>query len=635
MVLRMPHPTALGNGVYHLNVRVPADVAHKVRGTLVTLPVDGRDVVVGIRDKVIVSLRTRDPRVAKDRFAQAHGALALHWRRVRAGPAPLTQKQAAGLAGLFYRQTVAAHEADPDLTPEALQAEEDAFRAEMDGMRLSQEVMHLPEPSDEEADRVVSALVAHRDGATGDMSEVSPDCWKANEFANPERSRTASDVVEGTVDSSTLLREVSEDELRTAALLFMPNGPAWIAFRDRADFEYGASSITYDTALDRLFGPEADRLCQRLGITVDVPSRVRLLREIGEAHRQAEAKLGRNMQGDWSPDPAANRFPAFEVPTPLVAVAASSRGNETVAELYARWAGKQAGSKSQSTIRRYGPALASLDAFAKGRDWRTLDSADVFTWATSRHEVDGVAPSTVNKNDLVAASSVLGWATTVNGKKMPAQNAAFGVRVQPEKNVVVRERFFRVAEISAILHLARSVTPDPRYLRASASRRWAPWLCACSGARVQEVLWLTKADVRQEAGVDVMCLPRTKDGHARMVPLHGALIDEGFLDFVRAAPDGWLFVGDRPPKQGASRTQQEMRAAELSAWVRSKVDLEKGVNPSHGWRHTWITYAEGVIAKRHSNRITGHNMEDVSGRYVGSLMPALAAEMAKFPKYDI
>ncbi len=78
-----------------------------------------------------------------------------------------------------------------------------------------------------------------------------------------------------------------------------------------------------------------------------------------------------------------------------------------------------------------------------------------------------------------------------------------------------------------------------------------------------------------------------------------------------------------------------MRAAELSAWVRSKVALEAGVSPSHGWRHTWITYAEGLIAKRHSNRITGHNMEDVSGRYVGQLIPSLAAEMAKFPRYDV
>lgn len=241
----------------------------------------------------------------------------------------------------------------------------------------------------------------------------------------------------------------------------------------------------------------------------------------------------------------------------------------------------------------------------------------------------------MNRNDLVAASSVLGWATMVNGKKVPANNAAFGVRLEEPKRVVTREKFFRAAEISAILRLARSVAPDPRYPRAAASRRWAPWLCAYSGARVQEVLWLQKSDIRKEASFDVMCLPRTKDGVARMVPIHQALIDEGFLDFMDSAPQGWLFVEDRAPRKGATRTSQEMRASQLASWVSKNVALDDGLSPSHGWRHTWITYAEGIIAKRHSNRITGHNMEDVSGHYVGQLIPALAAEMAKFPRYDI
>ena len=61
MVLSMPRPVALGHGVYHLNIRVPSDLAGKAKGTTVTLPVEGRPTTVRIGDKVVVSLRTRDP----------------------------------------------------------------------------------------------------------------------------------------------------------------------------------------------------------------------------------------------------------------------------------------------------------------------------------------------------------------------------------------------------------------------------------------------------------------------------------------------------------------------------------------------------------------------------------------------
>ncbi len=486
MALPMPRPVALRNGVYHLNVRVPADIAAKVKGTSVTLRLDGRPVAVKASDKVIVSLRTKSPDAAKVRFAEAHASLAQHWTMVRQSPLPLTHKQVVAIAGVFYRQQVALREREAGFTPEALQDELDAFNG-------------------------------------------AAEAWSHAEPA-------------GFVEDPDL-------DARLMALLDLPDGDALFAYRGRGDVDTDIVSITYVDALERLFGPATDRLCHKLGVRVEDTSRPRLLREIGEAYRQLEAKSLRNMRGDYSPDPAAGRFPEFEHPAQPAVPTSAPREVETVAALYARWSRKQAGNKSQSTIRRYGPSIASLDAFAKGRDWRTLTAADIFAWATSRHEVEGVSAATVNRNDLVAVSSLLGWATTVNGKKVPAQNAAFGVKVQPPKKVVVREKFFRAAEISAILRLTRSVAPEPRYPRAAASRRWAPWLCAYSGARVQEVLWLKTSDIRTEAGFDVMCLPRTKDGHARMVPLHQALIDDGFLDFVRAAPEGWLFVGDKPPKE--------------------------------------------------------------------------------------
>jgi integrase len=134
-----------------------------------------------------------------------------------------------------------------------------------------------------------------------------------------------------------------------------------------------------------------------------------------------------------------------------------------------------------------------------------------------------------------------------------------------------------------------------------------------------------------------MHFSQTKNGFARTVPLHPALIDEGFLAFHSAAPDGYLFVGDRPQKQGATRTQQEQRASEIAAWIQEKVNLEPGVSPNHGWRHLFCTNAEAAgISKRMANAIAGHNRKsDVSDGYVEPSIQMLAIEINKYPRYKI
>lgn len=106
MALRMPRPIAHASGVYHLNIRVPGDLTAKVKGTLVTLPVDGAQVTVRPSDKVIVSLRTKDPSIAKARFSEAAQALARHWDALGLGPRALTHKQTVALAGEAYRASV-------------------------------------------------------------------------------------------------------------------------------------------------------------------------------------------------------------------------------------------------------------------------------------------------------------------------------------------------------------------------------------------------------------------------------------------------------------------------------------------------------------------------------------------------
>ena len=72
MALRMPGPIAIApTYVFHLNVRVPADLRDTMRGRFVSLPVAGKDVTVKVGDKVIASLPTKEAGEAKRRFTAA------------------------------------------------------------------------------------------------------------------------------------------------------------------------------------------------------------------------------------------------------------------------------------------------------------------------------------------------------------------------------------------------------------------------------------------------------------------------------------------------------------------------------------------------------------------------------------
>jgi hypothetical protein len=119
--------------------------------------------------------------------------------------------------------------------------------------------------------------------------------------------------------------------------------------------------------------------------------------------------------------------------------------------------------------------------------------------------------------------------------------------------------------------------------------------------------------------------------------LSRAGISEGFLDFWRNAPDGSLFVGDRPQKAGATRSPQEQRASEIAAWIQEKITLEDGVSPNHDWRHTFITNAESAgISKRTANAITGYNKNgDASDRYVALSIATMKRALDKYPRYVI
>lgn len=325
---------------------------------------------------------------------------------------------------------------------------------------------------------------------------------------------------------------------------------------------------------------------------------------------------------------------ACSVPAPSPATI--SGPTLTVGGLFERWASDRADKRAPNTIKRYRGSIRSFDAFANGRDARTLTGDDVFAWAVGRRDVEGISSRAINKNDLVAVSSIFRWATGRAAGQLVAGNPASGIALDEPRITAQRERTFRDSEIAAILMAASQAEPDDANPTRSAVRRWCPWLAAYSGARIAELTNLRREDIRTEAGITFMHLRVTKTGEARTVPIHRALIELGFLRFVKASVAGPLFYDPKRHRDGSETTPAEVQGRSLSKWIRETVKLDPGVHPNHGWRHTWKTRALGAgIEERLRDAITGHSVASVGRRYETPTLAMLANAMIKFPRYEI
>ncbi|SFG63143.1 DUF6538 domain-containing protein [Methylobacterium gossipiicola] len=388
--------------------------------------------------------------------------------------------------------------------------------------------------------------------------------------------------------------------------------------------------------LDQWVGPNVDVLLLREGIVTDDGSRKRLIEAVDSALVQAASLISRNAEGDYRPDPDAARFPAWQPPGPSPAPRMEAVGEVvTTAELFERWATYSVDKKAANTIKRYRGSFRSLSAFMKDRDVRTLSGDDLYAWAEHRRDVEGVTPRAINKNDMVAASSVFGWAVDRAGKQLLPANPVTGITLDEPRKVPKRERTFRDAEIASILSAASAVKADSLNPTFAAARRWCPWLAAYSGARIAELTHLEARDIRTESGTVVMNLRVTKTGEPRTVPLHPHLLELGFLAFVEASGSGPLFYDPKRHGKASSTSPAELRGHKVGKWVREVVKLDPDVDPNHGWRHTWKTRALGAgIEERLRDAITGHRVASVGRRYEAPSLVMLTEAMKRFPRYS-
>nr|WP_249790325.1 site-specific integrase [Bradyrhizobium yuanmingense] len=176
----------------------------------------------------------------------------------------------------------------------------------------------------------------------------------------------------------------------------------------------------------------------------------------------------------------------------------------------------------------------------------------------------------------------------------------------------------------------------------AASRRWVPWLCAYTGARVNELTQLRGMDVRKIDGIPCIHITpeagTVKTVKARTVPLHPHLIEMGFFDWARRTK------GKKPLFYSLARQRNPDRKNPTSAsvgnklaeWVRSLGISDEDVAPNHGWRHRFKTTGrKAKMDPEIRDAIQGHRPR-TEGEDYGEFPPdVMLHEIRKLPRYEV
>lgn len=302
--------------------------------------------------------------------------------------------------------------------------------------------------------------------------------------------------------------------------------------------------------LEPVVGAIVDRLLLARGIAaVDNRSRGLLLIAFVQALRDAFENRARNAEGDYSPDPKSQRFPEWAPPEeparPPSAPAAVVSLKGLVEDW---WKEAKATGRKQSTYESYRNTMAALVAHLGHDDAALLTPESVIGFKD--HRLASINPrtgkpisaKTVKDSDLAGLKTVFGWA--VSNRRM-VSNPAAGITIKLGKPKKLRSKGFTDDEATALLRAARAYRNSDETPKTAAAKRWVPWLCAYTGARLGEMAQLRKQDLRHEAGHWVIHITpeagTVKTDEARDVVLHQHLVDEGFMQFVKDAPAGHLF----------------------------------------------------------------------------------------------
>lgn len=388
-------------------------------------------------------------------------------------------------------------------------------------------------------------------------------------------------------------------------------------------------------AIVETWGGPAEEHAANMSFLLDrrAPEFITYVRAFHDAQIEAWELTLRRVDGDIVPTPQA--------PEPPVKASAGPRPLPLLATYDAYAAAQGISEGVRTEWRRY---IQHFLTFVGNEDAGQLTRDDVVRWRDHLLETPtrlGKPRMAVTVKDkyLTALRCTLAFAVE---EKMLSTNVASDVKVRVPRASVTRSPDFTMDEAMAILR-ATLETPKGRLSAPHAlARRWIPWLCAYTGARVNEISQLRKEDVQQIDGIWIINITpeagAVKTRKARQVPLHAHVIAQGFLEMVKAQAQGALFYD--PSKQRAKTDDNrhfKKVGEKLAQWVRMEVGItDKALKPNHAWRHLFKTLAgEAGIEEKVADAIQGHTSSSVSRRYGQVTLRNKADAIAAFPRFGV
>ncbi|NGM19926.1 hypothetical protein G3576_07855 [Roseomonas stagni] len=363
---------------------------------------------------------------------------------------------------------------------------------------------------------------------------------------------------------------------------------------------------------------EARLFLAKRGIAADAGSLHTFAAALFDTKRKVAATLAQRAEGDYSPDPHAASFPKRQQQAPARPGAEPPLPAE---DLLKAWAAERR--PSPATLAKYGGTFRAVARVLGFDDVRRITPDDVVRFKRHRLETEKRDPGTV-EDDIRNAGAVCTWATT--NRMLPANPFA---KLAPKAARKLNARDgYDDDDAKRMLVAARAET---------GWLRWAPWLLCFTGARIGELAELRRRDVREDSGVPILDIvphtlrPGKNETMQRMIPLHPALIGEGFLAYVAtlpADPNGPLFPSIKPDPHGKRDTPAQTT---LGRWVRAKVKItDPKKAPAHSWRHRMIDQLRTVRAVQEvQDAITGHYNPRNAGAGYGKGFRGMPDEVLK------
>lgn len=202
--------------------------------------------------------------------------------------------------------------------------------------------------------------------------------------------------------------------------------------------------------------------------------------------------------------------------------------------------------RPQKTMDKRRAAARLLVQAAGHDDARRITKADVRALKESRL-ADHRSLVTVN-DDIAALRPIWRWAAG-NGHLPEGSNPFAGMGVRVRRRGPAPRGPFSADEAKTILTAARNET---------GFLRWLPWVLVLTGCRLEEACGADKEDVREVRGGWCLAIHADREDRElkneqskRLVPLHPALIAEGFLAYAQGLLDGSPLFPDTRTAQAA------------------------------------------------------------------------------------